>query len=99
MNNLETEIIKSKKILRNKSNDYKKKFERISDFIKSEVIEIKKFKEKNLSYAKKQAIKFLKGETPSDFALEDYEVSYKNKTLINDLSDLGKKQMTLKEWL
>ncbi|MSP10387.1 MAG: hypothetical protein EXR14_02155 [Pelagibacteraceae bacterium] len=99
MNNLETEIIKSKKILRNKSNDYKKKFERISDFIKSEVIEIKKFKEKNLSYAKKQAKKFLKGESLSDFALEDYEVSYKNKTLINDLSDLGKKQMTLKEWL
>lgn len=57
------------------------------------------FCEKNLNYAKKQAEKFLKGESPSDFAPEDYEVSYKNRTLINDLSDLGKKQMALKEWL
>ena len=57
------------------------------------------FCEKNLNYAKKQAEKFLRGESPSDFAPEDYEVSYKNRTLINDLSDLGKKQMALKEWL
>ncbi len=57
------------------------------------------FCEKNLNYAKKQAEKFLKGESPSDFAPEDYEVNYKNRTLINDLSDLGKKQMALKEWL
>lgn len=57
------------------------------------------FCEKNLNYAKKQAEKFLKGKSPSDFAPEDYEVSYKNRTLINDLSDLGKKQMALKEWL
>ncbi len=55
--------------------------------------------EKNLSYAKKQAEKFLKGESPSDFAPEDYEINYKNRTLVNDLSDLGKKQMALKDWL
>lgn len=54
---------------------------------------------KNLAYAKIQAKKFLNGESPQDFASEDYEVNYKNRSLSNDLSDLGKKQMALKYWL
>jgi len=33
--------------------------------------------EKNLSYAKKQSVKFLEGKSPPDFAEEDYEVRYK----------------------
>ena len=51
--------------------------------------------EKNLAYAKKQSQKFLEGKSPPDFAAEDYEVSYKNRATIKDLTKLGKKQLAL----
>ena len=51
--------------------------------------------EKNLAYAKKQSQKFLEGKSPPDFAAEDYEVSYKNRATIKDLTSLGKKQLAL----
>tara|TARA_B100000929_G_scaffold290746_1_gene285730 strand:- start:180 stop:1412 length:1233 start_codon:yes stop_codon:yes gene_type:complete len=51
--------------------------------------------EKNLVYAKKQSKKFLEGKSPPDFAEEDYEVNYKNRAKISDLTPLGKKQLTL----
>ena len=51
--------------------------------------------EKNLAYAKKQSQKFLAGKSPPDFAAEDYEVSYKNRATIKDLTSLGKKQLAL----
>ena len=51
--------------------------------------------EKNLSYAKKQSVKFLEGKSPPDFAEEDYEVSYKNRAKASDLTPLGKKQLAL----
>jgi len=51
--------------------------------------------DKNLAYAKKQSIKFLEGKSPPDFAEEDYEVNYKNRAKISDLTPLGKKQLTL----
>jgi hypothetical protein len=50
---------------------------------------------KNLAYAKKQSIKFLQGKSPPDFAPEDYEVNYKNRADISDLTPLGKKQLAL----
>ena len=50
---------------------------------------------KNLAYAKKQSIKFLEGKSPPDFAPEDYEVNYKNRADISDLTPLGKKQLAL----
>ena len=50
---------------------------------------------KNLEYAKKQAQKFLEGKSPPDFAAEDYEVDYKNRAAISDLTPLGKKQLAL----
>jgi len=50
---------------------------------------------KNLAYAKKQSIKFLEGKSPTDFAPEDYEVNYKNRADISDLTPLGKKQLAL----
>ena len=50
---------------------------------------------KNLAYAKKQSIKFLEGKSPPDFAPEDYEVNYKNRADISDLTQLGKKQLAL----
>ena len=51
--------------------------------------------EKNLAYAKKQSHKFLEGKSPPDFAAEDYEVAYKNRATIKDLTPLGKKQLVL----
>ena len=51
--------------------------------------------EKNLAYAKKQSQKFLEGKSPPDFAAEDYEVAYKNRATITDLTSLGKKQLAL----
>jgi len=51
--------------------------------------------EKNLSYAKKQSVKFLEGKSPPDFAEEDYEVRYKNRAKASDLTPLGKKQLAL----
>ena len=51
--------------------------------------------EKNLAYARKQNKKFLEGKSPPDFAAEDYEVTYKNRAKIKDLTLLGKKQLAL----
>ncbi len=51
--------------------------------------------EKNLAYVKKQSQKFLEGKSPPDFAAEDYEVTYKNRATITDLTSLGKKQLAL----
>ena len=51
--------------------------------------------EKNLAYDKKQSQKFLEGKSPPDFAAEDYEVTYKNRAKIKDLTLLGKKQLAL----
>ena len=50
---------------------------------------------KNLEYAKKQAQKFLEGKSPPDFAPEDYEINYKNRAKIEDLTPLGKIQLAL----
>jgi hypothetical protein len=50
---------------------------------------------KNLEYSKKQAQKFLRGKSPPDFAPEDYEINYKNRATVSDLTSLGKKQLAL----
>jgi len=50
---------------------------------------------KNLEYSKKQAQKFLEGRSPPDFAPEDYEINYKNRATIEDLTPLGKIQLAL----
>ena len=54
--------------------------------------------QKNLDYAVKQSKKFLEGKSPPDFAAEDYEIYYKGRATINDLTDLGKKQLALLPW-
>ena len=51
--------------------------------------------EKNLAYAQKQSKKFIEGKSPPDFAAEDYEVTYKNRATLDDLTPLGKKQLAL----
>ncbi len=53
---------------------------------------------KNIDYIKKQSKKFIEGKSPPDFAPEDYEVNYKGRVTVNDLSDLAKKQLGLVDW-
>ena len=50
---------------------------------------------KNLEYAKIQTQKFLLGKSPPDFAAEDYEVDFKGRFTVEDLTDLGRTQMGL----
>ncbi len=54
--------------------------------------------QKNIDYIKKQSKKFVEGKSPPDFAPEDYEVNYKGRVTVNDLSELAKKQLGLIEW-
>ena len=44
---------------------------------------------KNLDYVRKQAKKFLKGESPPDFAAEDFETNYKGRIKIENLTPLA----------
>ncbi len=53
---------------------------------------------KNLDYINKQSKKFLEGKSPPDFAAEDYEINYKGRVTVNDLTQLAKKQLGLIEW-
>ena len=53
---------------------------------------------KNLDYKIKQSKKFLEGKSPPDFSAEDYEINYKGRVKLEDLSLLAKKQLALEEW-
>lgn len=48
---------------------------------------------KNEAYVRKQAVKFVAGESAPDFAAEDYEVDFVGRATLDDLTDLGKMQM------
>ena len=50
---------------------------------------------KNRAYALRQASSFMSGRSAPDFAAEDYEVDFKGRATISDLTDLGKRQMGL----
>lgn len=50
---------------------------------------------KNEAYAAKQARKFLAGESAPDFAAENYEVDFKGRATLDDLTELGRAQMGL----
>jgi hypothetical protein len=50
---------------------------------------------KNLDYTKRQTENFLLGKSPPDFASEDYEVDFKGRFSIDQLTDLGRTQMAL----
>ena len=50
---------------------------------------------KNIDYVRKQAKKFLKGESPPDFAAEDFETNYKGRIKIENLTPLAKKQLAI----
>ena len=53
---------------------------------------------KNIDYVRKQAKKFLKGESPPDFAAEDFEINYKGRIKTKNLTSLTKKQLAIEEW-
>ena len=53
---------------------------------------------KNFDYTLKQAKKFLRGESPPDFAAEDYEINYNGRVKIENLSSLAKKQLAITDW-
>ena len=55
--------------------------------------------EKNLKYARRQAESFLKGESPPDFAAENYETQFNGRATKEDLTSLGKKQLALIDWV
>jgi len=52
---------------------------------------------KNFDYVRKQAKKFLKGESPPDFAAEDFETNYKGRIKIENLTPLAKKQLAIEK--
>ena len=53
---------------------------------------------KNSDYLEKQGQRFLTGESAPDFAAENYEVNYRDRATMDDLTNLGKKQMGLMPW-
>ena len=50
---------------------------------------------KNRAYALRQASSFLSGKSAPDFAAEDYETNFIGRATIDDLSEIGKRQMAL----
>ena len=50
---------------------------------------------KNRAYALQQAVSFQSGKSAPDFAAEDYEIDFKGRATVSDLTDLGKRQMAL----
>ena len=54
--------------------------------------------ERNLQYLERQKLPFLEGRSAPDFSAEDYEVRYKNRAQLEDLSPLGRKQMGFEAW-
>tara|TARA_B110000438_G_scaffold277278_1_gene299773 strand:+ start:1798 stop:3048 length:1251 start_codon:yes stop_codon:yes gene_type:complete len=53
---------------------------------------------KNSDYLSVQTKSFLNGESAPDFSRENYEVNYLNRSTMDDLSVLGKKQMGFIPW-
>ncbi len=52
---------------------------------------------KNRAYALRQAGHFLNGRSAPDFAAEDYEINFTGRATVDDLTDLGKRQMAVVE--
>lgn len=54
--------------------------------------------DKNAAYLERQKPAFLKGESPPDFAPDHYETTYEGRATLEDLTDLGKRQMGILPW-
>jgi len=50
---------------------------------------------KNKAYAIRQAPFFTSGKSAPDFAAEDFEINFSGRAAVDDLTELGKKQMAL----
>jgi Protein of unknown function (DUF1479) len=48
---------------------------------------------KNAAYTRRQAPSFLSGETPPDFAPDNFEVDFRGRATVDDLSSLGRTQL------
>lgn len=53
---------------------------------------------KNRRYLASQKPKFLAGQSAPDFAAEDFEVSYDGRATVDDLTELGRRQMGIDPW-
>lgn len=53
---------------------------------------------KNTAYLERQKAAFLQGESAPDFAPENYEVGFEGRATVDDLSELGRKQMGIESW-
>ena len=53
---------------------------------------------KNAAYLERQKAAFLSGESAPDFSAENFEVDFEGRATVDDLTELGKKQMGLAAW-
>ncbi|MGH6960753.1 MAG: YbiU family protein, partial [Dongiaceae bacterium] len=53
---------------------------------------------KNAAYLERQKAAFLAGRSAPDFAAENYEVDFEGRATVEDLTELGRKQMGLTAW-
>jgi len=53
---------------------------------------------KNTAYLERQKEAFLKGESAPDFAPENYEVRFDGRATVDDMSELGRRQMGIERW-
>ena len=53
---------------------------------------------KNVRYLQRQKAAFLSGASAPDFSPEDFEVEFQGRATVDDLTDLGKRQMGLSAW-
>jgi hypothetical protein len=54
---------------------------------------------KNNAYLERQALSFLAGKTPPDFAPDDFEVNFAGRGTVGDLTELGRSQLGITEAL
>jgi hypothetical protein len=54
---------------------------------------------KNSAYLEKQAVSFLEGKTPPDFAPDDFEVDFIGRGTVADLTELGRSQLGITQAL
>jgi hypothetical protein len=54
---------------------------------------------KNSAYLERQALSFLSGKTPPDFAPDDFEVDFLGRGTVADLTELGRSQLGITEAL
>ena len=53
---------------------------------------------KNAAYLERQKVAFLSGKSAPDFSAENFVVDFEGRAKVDDLTDLGKKQMGLSAW-